>query len=66
VDVEAARTLLSPASDHLQVVADLVLPRPKPERPRRFDLQAHRGGLGLVTERARGRAWCARRGCSTG
>jgi glycerophosphoryl diester phosphodiesterase len=50
VDVEAARTLPSPASDHLQVVADLVLPRPKPERPRDFDLQAHRGGLGLVTE----------------
>ena len=46
-----ARTLPSPASDHLQVVAELVLPRPKPEpRPRRFDLQAHRGGLGLVTE----------------
>jgi glycerophosphoryl diester phosphodiesterase len=50
VDVEAARTLPSPASDHLQVVADLVLPRPEAERPREFDLQAHRGGLGLVTE----------------
>ena len=50
VDVEAARTLPSPASDHLQLVADLVLPRPKPERARPFDLQAHRGGLGLVTE----------------
>jgi glycerophosphoryl diester phosphodiesterase len=50
VDVEAARTLPSPASDHLQVVSDVVLPRPKPERRRRLDLQAHRGGLGLVTE----------------
>jgi glycerophosphoryl diester phosphodiesterase len=50
VDVESARTLPSPASDHQQVVADLVLPRPKPPRPSRFDLQAHRGGLGLVTE----------------
>ena len=50
VDVEAARTLPSPASDHQQVVADLVLPRREPPKPRRFDLQAHRGGLGLVTE----------------
>ena len=50
VDVEAARTLPSPASDHLQVVAELVLPRAKAPHPRRFDLQAHRGGLGLVTE----------------
>jgi glycerophosphoryl diester phosphodiesterase len=50
VDVEAARTHPSPASDHLQVVAELVLPRAKEPRPRRFDLQAHRGGLGLVTE----------------
>jgi glycerophosphoryl diester phosphodiesterase len=50
VDVEAARTLPSPASDHQQVVADLVLPRRAAPKPRRFDLQAHRGGLGLVTE----------------
>jgi glycerophosphoryl diester phosphodiesterase len=50
VGVEAARTLPSPASDHQQVVAELVLPRAKQPPPRRFDLQAHRGGLGLVTE----------------
>jgi glycerophosphoryl diester phosphodiesterase len=43
--------LPSPASDHLQLTADLVLPRARrPEPPRAFDLQAHRGGLGLVTE----------------
>ena len=53
VGAVAARTLPSPASDHLQVVADLVLPRPKPERARDFDLQAHRGGIGLVTESTR-------------
>jgi glycerophosphoryl diester phosphodiesterase len=50
VDVESARTLPSPASDHLQVVADLVLSRAVEAPKRRFDLQAHRGGLGLVTE----------------
>jgi glycerophosphoryl diester phosphodiesterase len=51
VDVEAARVLSSPASDHLQVAADLVLPRARrPEPARAFDLQAHRGGMGLVTE----------------
>ena len=52
VDVASARTLPSPASDHLQVLAELVLPpaTDAPERSRRFDLQAHRGGLGLVTE----------------
>ena len=51
VDVASARTVASPASDHLQVVADLTLPRTRqPEPPRSFDLQAHRGGLGLVTE----------------
>jgi glycerophosphoryl diester phosphodiesterase len=49
VGVEAARTLPSPASDHLQLVAELVLPSAH-ERRARFDLQAHRGGLGLVTE----------------
>jgi glycerophosphoryl diester phosphodiesterase len=51
VDVSDARVLTSPASDHAQLVADLVLPRTRPlEPPREFDLQAHRGGLGLVTE----------------
>jgi glycerophosphoryl diester phosphodiesterase len=50
VDVESARTLPSPASDHLQVVAELVLPPARDEPEARFDLQAHRGGLGLVTE----------------
>jgi glycerophosphoryl diester phosphodiesterase len=51
VEVESARVLTSPASDHAQLVADLALPRNRqPERPRHFDLQAHRGGLGLMTE----------------
>jgi glycerophosphoryl diester phosphodiesterase len=50
VGVDSARVLTSPASDHAQLVADLVLPRPRPQKPRDFDLQAHRGGLGLVTE----------------
>jgi glycerophosphoryl diester phosphodiesterase len=50
VDVESARTFPSPASDHLQVAADLVLPRAEAAPSRHFDLQAHRGGLGLVTE----------------
>src|ERR687895_1535822 len=51
VDVESAEVLTSPASDHAQVVAELVLPRPRRQPPASdFDLQAHRGGLGLVTE----------------
>jgi glycerophosphoryl diester phosphodiesterase len=50
VDVASARTLPSPASDHLQVVAELVLPPARTAPESRFDLQAHRGGLGLVTE----------------
>jgi endonuclease/exonuclease/phosphatase family metal-dependent hydrolase len=31
VDVASARTVASPASDHIQVVADLVLPRARPD-----------------------------------
>jgi glycerophosphoryl diester phosphodiesterase len=50
VDVSAAEVLTSPASDHAQVTADLVLPRARPPAAREFDLQAHRGGLGLVNE----------------
>ena len=51
VDVESAQVLTSPASDHAQLTADLVLPpKRQPEPSREFDLQAHRGGLGLVTE----------------
>ena len=40
----------SPASDHLPVIADLKLQRKRSTEPAAFDLQAHRGGLGLVTE----------------
>ena len=50
VDVESARTMSSPASDHLPVIADLKLQRKRSTEPAAFDLQAHRGGLGLVTE----------------
>ena len=50
VDVRGARVMSSPASDHLPVIADLQLPRKRPPAPEPFDLQAHRGGLGLVTE----------------
>lgn len=50
VDVAAARTMPSPASDHLPVIAELELPRKRQPAAAPFDLQAHRGGLGLVTE----------------
>ena len=50
VDVRSARTPASPASDHLPVIADLELPRARAPEPEAFDLQAHRGGLGLATE----------------
>ena len=51
VGATAAAVLASTASDHLQVTADLSVPGAVGSgQPPRFDLQAHRGGLGLVTE----------------
>ena len=50
VDVASARTTTSPASDHLPVIAELELQRKRAPERAPFDLQAHRGGLGLVSE----------------